>query len=247
MTNPPSLGTGTKLDFHGPLSAERADRLTADLAAAKPSTVLDLGCGWGRLLLRVLEAVPEAHGTGVDIHGPDMVRGRADAAARGLSDRVTFVEGRAEEHLSAADLVLNVGAWHAFGAVPSTLQTLRALRPLVNPGGRLLFAAEFWERTPTADELAGMWPDTSVDSCTDLAGLVDQATTAGFRPLRIETASQGEWEEFESGYAADVEEWLAANPDHPGAEATRAKVDQHRSYWLRGYRSVWGFAYLTLG
>jgi SAM-dependent methyltransferase len=247
MTNPPSLGTGAKLDFHAPLSAERADRLTADLAAAKPSTVLDLGCGWGRLLLRVLEAVPEAHGTGVDIHGPDMVRGRADAAARGLSDRVTFIEGPAEEHLSTADLVLSVGAWHAFGEAPNIPHTLRTLRPLVNPGGRLLFAAEFWNRTPTADELAGMWPDTSADSCTDLAGLVGQATAAGFRPLRIETASQGEWEEFESGYAADVEEWLAANPDHPGAEATRAKVDRHRSYWLRGYRNVWGFAYLTLG
>ncbi|MFC7639951.1 SAM-dependent methyltransferase [Streptosporangium lutulentum] len=240
------MGTGSKLDFHAPLSAERADRLTTGLAAAEPSTVLDLGCGWGRLLLRVLAAVPEARGTGVDVYGPDLVRGRADAAARGLSDRVTFVEGPAEEHLGTADLVLSVGAWHAFGDSPSIPHTLRTLRPLVNPGGRLLFAAEFWERTPTDKELAGMWPGTSADTYTDLAA----SWTRPWPPDSGRCASrprQGEWEEFESGFTADVEEWLVANPDHPGAEAARAEVDQHRSYWLRGYRDVWGFAFLTLG
>ncbi|MGV9596171.1 SAM-dependent methyltransferase [Streptosporangium sandarakinum] len=244
MTNPPPLAAGTRLDFNGPLSAERAGRLTTVLAAAEPSTVLDLGCGWGHLLLRVLEAVPKAHGVGVDIRGRDLERGRADAAARGLSDRVTFVEGPAEEHLGNADLVLNVGAYHALGDVPEALRTLRTL---VAPGGRLLFGAEFWEHVPTEGELAGMWPGTSVDDCTDLAGLVDRATAAGFRPLRIETATGDEWAEFESGFTAEVEEWLVANPDHPEAEATRAKVDQHRSYWLRGYRGVMGFAFLILG
>jgi hypothetical protein len=75
---------------------------------------------------------------------------------------------------------------------------------------------------------------------------VDQATAAGFRPLRIETATS-EMEEFESGVTADVEEWLLTNLGHPEAEATRAGLDQHRSYWLRGYRNVMGFAFLTLG
>lgn len=244
MTHPPSLGTGGRLDFHAPLSAERAGRLVSALAAAAPSTVLDLGCGWGRLLLRILAAAPGARGVGVDLRGSDLVRGRADAAALGLSDRVTFIEGPAAEHLGTADLVLNVGASQVFGDIPTAL---RALRPLVAPGGRLLFADGFWERTPTDDELARMWPGASADEHTDLAGLVDQATAAGFRPLRIETATRGEWEEFESGYTADVEEWLLANPGHPQAEATRAEVDQQRSRWLGGYRDVLGFAFLTLG
>ncbi|WP_449064883.1 SAM-dependent methyltransferase [Planomonospora algeriensis] len=244
MTNPPPLGTCGRLDFHAPLSAERADRLTAALAEAGPSTVLDLGCGWGRLLLRILEAVPGARGTGVDVHGPDLVRGRADAEARGLSDRVTFIEGPADEHLAAADLVLNVGASQAFGDIPAAL---RALRPLVAPEGRLLFADGFWQRTPTDDELAAMWPGASAGDHTDLAGLVDQAAAAGFRPLHIETATRGEWERFESGYTRDVEEWLLANPVHPRAEAVRAEVDRHRSRWLRGYRDVLGFAFLVLG
>lgn len=73
------------------------------------------------------------------------------------------------------------------------------------------------------------------------------ATAAGFRPLRIETAMRGEWEEFESAYGAELEEWLLDHPDHPRADEVRTKVDQHRNTWLHGHRDVMGFAYLTLG
>jgi hypothetical protein len=78
------------------------------------------------------------------------------------------------------------------------------------------------------------------------AQIADLAVQAGFRPAWIETASEQEWEEFESGYQADQEEWLAAYPDHPDAAEIRQDVDEHRSYWLRGYRGLMGFAYLTL-
>ena len=74
----------------------------------------------------------------------------------------------------------------------------------------------------------------------------DRRAELGFRPAWIETATEAEWEEFESGYQADEEEWLAAHPDHPEAAEIRQRVDEHRSYWLRGYRGLLGFAYLTL-
>ena len=119
---------------------------------------------------------------------------------------------------------------------------LKALRDLVTPGGRVLFGEGFWERPPSPAELAAMWPGTSSAEFTDLAGLVDLAVDAGFRPEWIETASLEEWDDFESGFHADVQEWLATHDD----PAVRAKADEHRSYWLRGYRGVLGLAYLTL-
>ena len=92
-----------------------------------------------------------------------------------------------------------------------------------------------------------MWPGMTADACLHLPDLVAAATGEGFRPLRIQTATRGEWEEFESGYAAGAEEWLLANPGHPEAGQVCARLDAHRSMWLRGYRDVLGFAYLTLG
>jgi SAM-dependent methyltransferase len=244
VTDPSGYGSGALLTFHGPLSTERADRLAASLAAGRPASIVDYGCGWGELLLRVLEAAPEANGVGIDIHGPDLARGRRNAEKRGLSGRVSFIEGLAADHASPADVVISCGAYQAFGTIP---EALKALRALVKPAGLLLFGAEIWDRTPTGDQLATMWPGMTVADCLHLPDLLDVATTAGFRPLRIQTATRGEWEEFESGVAAGAEEWLLANGDHPEADRVRDKLDRHRSIWLRGHRDVMGFAYLTLG
>lgn len=243
MTSAPAFGTGSRLAFMSPLSEERADRLVAELVARSPATVLDLGCGWGELLLRIVAAAPGAVGTGVDLHGPDIERGRTAADTRGLSDRVTLIEGAAEAHAGNADVVLSIGAFQAFGSVTDALKRLRAS---VNPGGVLLFGAEFWERPPSPERLADMWPGATTDDCTDLADLVDLAVAAGFRPLRIQTAIANEWEHFESGLAAELETWLVANPGHPEADEVRHKLDSHRRFWLRGHRGVLGFAYLIL-
>ena len=115
MTDPSGFGSGSHLTFNSPLSEDRADRLVADLAAWNPATVADFGCGWGELLLRVLQAVPQARGTGVDLHGPDVERARGIAVERGLTERVEFVEGPAGEHLRPVDLVISSGAYQAFG------------------------------------------------------------------------------------------------------------------------------------
>ncbi len=230
--------------FNGPLSDERANRFAGELAARAPATVVDYGCGWGELLLRVIAAAPDARGIGVDTHKTDIARGRMEAERRGLANRVTFLEEAAATRTGGADVAISVGAYQAFGSIG---ESLAALRTRVNPGGRLLFGAEYWERPPTSEQLGNMWPGITADDCTDLVGIVDQATAAGFRPIRIETATRGEWEEFESGFGAEIEEWLLDNPAHPDAEGVRAKVDTSRSIWLRGHRDVMGFAYLTLG
>ncbi|HZG03883.1 MAG TPA: class I SAM-dependent methyltransferase [Streptomyces sp.] len=243
---PPRL---TRLTFHGPLSEARAARIVRRLARTAPATVLDIGCGWGELALRVLAAVPGATGVGLDLNAEDLARGRRAAGARGLADRMEFAEESATGTTRGpADLVLCLGAGQALGnAEPPghVAEALRELRRLVGPGGRVLFGEGFWQRTPTPAELAGMWPGASAGEHHDLAGLVGAAVDAGFRPEWIETAGEDEWEEFESGYLADVEEWLAAHGDHPLAAGTRERADRHRAAWLH-YRGVLGMAYLTL-
>lgn len=243
---PPRL---TRLDFHGPLSGERAARMVARLARTGPRSVLDIGCGWGELMLRLLAAVPDATGTGLDLRADDLDRGRRNAADRALADRAAFVEESAlGTARGPADVVLCLGAGQALSEAPPprhTPQALAELRRLVAPGGRVLFGEGFWQRTPQPAELARMWPGASADDHVDLGTLVGQAVDAGFRPEWTETANADEWDDFESGYQADVEEWLAAHPGHPLADETRRRADDHRAAYT-AYRGVLGIAYLTL-
>jgi len=238
------------LTFHGPLSEARAAGMTQRLLRANPGTVLDIGCGWGELMLRILEAKPGATGVGLDTDEIDLSRGRQNAEARGLTERVTFAcESGVGTTRGPADLVLCVGASQALSDIepPAHLgEALRTLRRLVTPGGRVLLGEGIWERPPTEDDLAGMWPGATPGEYHNLADLVDLVVDAGFRPAWIEQATLQEWDDFESGYQGDEEEWLAAHADEPRAAALRANLDEHRSYWLRGYRGLMGLAYLTL-
>jgi SAM-dependent methyltransferase len=230
------------LDFNAPLSGGRADAIARALAAAAPRRVVDIGCGWGELLLRTVAAAPGASGWGVDADPAAIERARANAAARGLAARVSFQAETAPSELAAADVVLCVGSDHAYGG---QAEALAALRPLVEPGGRLLFGSGFWERPPTPEEAAGA--GLAPESLLELGGLVDLTIAAGFRPLFIQTANRDEWERFESGYLAGWESWLHEHGGSPQAAEVRARADAHRDGWLRGYRRVLGFAYLTLG
>jgi SAM-dependent methyltransferase len=229
------------LDFNAPLSDVRADAIAAALARRAPATVLDIGCGWAELLLRVLSAAPEARGSGIDSDERLIARGRANAAARGLSDRVDLVAGDAAAAADPADVILNIGAEHVYGDQQAALGRLASL---VRPGGVVLFGSGFWQRSPTVAQAAAL--GATPDDQRDLAGLVELAIGAGLRPLEIQTANEDEWNAFESGYLADWEKWLAGNADDPAAPARRADADRHRTGWLRGYRGVLGFAYLTL-
>jgi SAM-dependent methyltransferase len=243
---PPRL---TRLTFHGPLSETRANALVHRLTRTNPRTVLDIGCGWGELMLRILTAAPEATGVGIDITAEDLARGRRNAEARGLAQRAAFVEESAVgTSRGPADLVLCLGASQALSAAEPpeyTAEALRALRGLVADGGRVLLGEGFWQRTPTSAELSGMWPGAAATDHYDLATLLDLAVAAGFRPEWTETASLDEWEEFESAYQADQEIWLAEHPGHPLAAETRDRLDRHRAQWT-SYRGLLGLAYLTL-
>ncbi|WP_067812992.1 SAM-dependent methyltransferase [Actinomadura kijaniata] len=244
---PPRLGS---LTFHGPFSEDRTRRIVARLADVSPATVLDIGCGWGELLLRVLEAVPGSTGVGLDINAEDLARGRDLAKERGLAERVEFVEESALGTLRGpVDVVLCLGSGQALCDPEQPYDpgvVLRELRRLVRPGGRVLLGEGFWERSPTDEELAAMWPGAHAGDHLGLGPLVDLAIESGFRPAWIESASREEWEEFESGYRHDTELWLATHPDHPLAAETRERVDRQRSSWADGYRNVLGIAYLTL-
>lgn len=244
MTQPSQPGYGTYLKFASPLSQDRADRIVSYAAATGPATIVDIGCGWGELLLQLLEAVPTATGAGIDTDGPDIARGKANAAARGLADRVTFTQGPGADHVTPADVVMCIGASHAYGDIPAALT---ALKRLVNPGGRLIFADAFWERPPSADDLSRLWPDASADEHTDLAGLVRQTEEAGYQPLWIETVNRDEWEFFEAGHLADQAHWLLENGRGEHADQIRERYTSHRTRWLTGTRDLLGFAYLTLG
>ena len=80
-----------RMRWNTPLSEEHAALLLDRFDLQPRAAVLDLGCGWGELLLRAVAAKAAAIGIGVDIGAAALDRGRERAVARGLAERVSFV------------------------------------------------------------------------------------------------------------------------------------------------------------
>lgn len=227
----------SRMRWNTPLSEEHAALLLSRLDVGGVPTILDLGCGWGELLLRAVAAGGDAQGVGVDA-GDDLLR-RAEAAAaeRGLSARVRFVRQPAAEWSEPADRVICVGASQAWRSLEEALESLHRL---TLPGGRLLFGEGCWERSPT-EEAAAIFPTT-----LPLPALVDGARSLGWRVLSLTTADQREWDDFESTWGAAREERVLAHPNGSDAEAERGALDERLTEYLTIYRGVLGVAYLVL-
>ncbi|MBB5889207.1 SAM-dependent methyltransferase [Kutzneria kofuensis] len=238
MTLPP---LHEDLTFHGPLSSSRADLLVRSLGPLDGQHVVDLGCGWAELLLRTVAAGATGHG--VDQDAEAIAHGRKLAIDRGLSDRVTLAVGDAGAWSGEADVVIVNGASQVWGGEPTshTVNALEAGRRFLRPGGRLLLGEGFWEREPTAAQLAAM--PIPREQYGSVADLVDLALGHGYRLLWLSQASQDEWDEFESAHALARELWLL---DHPEDTAVRERADQQREWRLKGWRGVLGMVYLTL-
>ncbi|KAH6637230.1 SAM-dependent methyltransferase [Chaetomium tenue] len=258
----------SRLTYNAPLSPTHADALLSHLHLTAHNHIVDLGCGWGTLLLRAASRchstsnsntrpehtndAPTWTATGVDTDPAALERGRRDAAAAvavgALSpDRVSFVEMPAGEWRpgtsasSGVDRVICVGSSHALGGSRAMLARLAEL-VAAGCGGRALVGEMCWERAPT--EVAREMFGEEVPMLGDLVALCRET---GWEVLHLSTADQWEWDDFESRHRAGTREWLLANPDDPRVQEVREREDKRERDYLTGYRGVLGFVYLVLG
>ncbi|WP_377271217.1 SAM-dependent methyltransferase [Peterkaempfera sp. SMS 1(5)a] len=225
-----------------PLSDTSVRRLLDRAVVRGDERALDLGCGEAEWLLRALERHPRMLAEGVDIDSETLDRVRDEAVRRGVADRLALHHMPAAEFTSARsfDIVLSVGATHAYGGLR---QTLTAAQEHLAPGGRVLVGDAFWEREPHAavrELLSGP------SEWADLAGTVDLVTADGWTPVHAHTSTLDEWDDYEWSWTGSLAQWALDHPDHPEAQEALKVVEEHRAEWLRGYRGALGFVTLLL-
>lgn len=235
MTEATPVGYYEWLNFNNPMTEATANRLVAELATSDPIRILDVGCGWGELLLRLLAACPSATGHGIDHDDALIDRAKRNAENRNLTPRVSFSPSLDDD--DRGDVVLNVGAEHVFGDLD---RALVELHKLVRPGGRLLFGTQFWEQPPSADLVE------AIGELPDLVGLMDVATSIGWRPLGLKVASLDDWDHFEFRFLMDWEQYVMKPRVRGAADQAAQAADEHRRSYLRR-RGILGFAFITLG
>lgn len=202
--------------------------------------VLDLGCGTAEWLLRALRLRPSARAVGVDVSERALARAEAAARERGVAERLALHRQEAAAFAAPEpfDLVLSVGAAHAFGGL---LPTLAAARSHLAPGGRVLIGDGYWQRPPSPEavEMLGEYGD--------LAATLERVAADGWAPVFGHISSQAELDDYEWSCWGSLAAWALDHPEDPDGGAELLSLsEQRRTEWLRGYRDSWGFVTLLL-
>lgn len=227
-----------QLVWNTPLSERHADALLASMQLPRGTLLVDLGCGWGELLLRALASSPQLSEIGIDLDSRALQRARASATTRGLTDRVKFVCASLLDYSGPADRAVCIGADHAWGGASVALS---GLRPKVSPGGLLLFGCGYWRNSPSPRlvEMFGNLPRS-------LEALLALTQPSGWRVLSADSADLEEWDTFEAAWRQDLDEIVAREPSTGSGQQALRLARQRREEYEREYRGVLGFAYLTL-
>ncbi|MCX4546209.1 class I SAM-dependent methyltransferase [Streptomyces sp. NBC_01565] len=222
-----------------PLDDDSVRRLLERGAPRGDERVLDLGCGGGEWLLRALAAHPHLHAEGVDISQDALAQAHRAAVDLGVEDRLVLHHQKAADFVSPHpfDLVLSVGATHAFGGL---LPTLAAAREHLAPGGRVLVGEGFWDRTPSREAI------DMLGDFTDLATTVDRVVADGWTPVDGHVSTRRELDDYEWACWGSLASWALDHPADPDSRHALTTATTRRSEWLRVYRDTWGFVSLIL-
>ncbi len=231
------------LRFWNPVSPEIMDGLFAQLPVPTGGLLLDVGCGRGELLLRLLER-NNCRGLGYDPLVEAIAIARQEAKARLSPGRLELLAQPFEASRltpESVDVAACVGATHA---ISNYRESLRVLRGLVRPGGVLLVGEGYWKQRPDPRYLSFL--GCSEDDLFSHRGNIECAQDLGLELLEDREASAREWALYEDTYARNLRRFVRLHPGAPQAPFFAARVRRWRKAYLTWGRDTLGFGLYLL-
>lgn len=158
----------------------------AHLDVRKDARVLDVGCGGGANLLRLLALAPEGHVTGLDYSETSVVTSRETAAAEVAAGRCEVVQGDVAAMPftdGSFDLVTGFETIYFWPDVP---RALAEIRRVLAPGGTLFFCNE--DDGTSNEDWTSAIDELRVYTADELAALLAEAGFTGIDPWHDQEA-----------------------------------------------------------
>ncbi|MFZ1670287.1 MAG: methyltransferase domain-containing protein [Candidatus Nanopelagicales bacterium] len=208
------------VDFFGPI----ADELVGRLAPTRGESLLDIGCGKGRVLISAAErAGPNARLMGIDVSPGMLAEARTTLDKAGLT-QVELLEMDAQNPQLAAAPFDVVASSLVLFFLPDPVRALRAWRRLLRPDGRVGITT-FGDRDPR-------WEDVdSVFTPYLPAKMLDARTSGATGPFGSDAGVE---DLFRQAGFTDVQTW------HAEVGVVFADADHWRTWTMSvGQRAMW--------
>lgn len=238
MSNAPQLFA--TCDYNAPVSHECVAWLCKALKVREKPHVIDLGCGWGQLLVDIVLHLPQSTGTGYDSDQLVIERATEEASTFANEDRITFSVADCTQVTEHSDVLICMGSTHAWACLKDALSSFEQT---LWPEGQLIIGVPYWENSPSDAACHAL--GTTQDGLPTEISLRTLVTESGFDITGFWASTLAEWDAFEIAWCASRVIWLRENPNHPDFARYAEKLEKHRAMWLDGYRTYLGFAVIV--
>jgi SAM-dependent methyltransferase len=238
MSNAPQLFA--TYDYNAPLPPECVSWLCKALKVREKAHVVDLGCGWGQLLVDIVLHLPQSTGTGYDSDQSLIEHATAVASTFAIEDRITFSVADCTAVTKPCDVLICMGSTHAWACLEDALSSFKQT---LRPEGQLIIGVPYWENSPSDAACHAL--GTTQDGLPSEMSLRSLVSDSGFAITGFRASTLAEWDAFEIAWCASRVIWLRENPNHPDFAKHADQLEKHRAMWLDGYRTYLGFAVIV--
>lgn len=225
--------------FCNPLSEAKVDELVELLDLSDDAQVLDIACGKGEILRRIV-ARWHCRGVGVDLSSDWVAQARRKMVDANLAEAVKIVQGDGAKYggtRESVDATLCIGASWIWGGHRGTLE---ALSRWTRSTGMIVVGEPFWTTNPSKEYLKAA--ELSPSSFATHRENVNTGTELGLRFLHALVSNQDEWDRYEGYQWYAAEKYARDNPDDPDVPELLQKMRNHRDIYLRWGRDQLGWA-----
>jgi cyclopropane fatty-acyl-phospholipid synthase-like methyltransferase len=223
----------SNLPFNCPHTEEDYQRITNQLVLPANARILDLGCGRGELLCRIVESLDNAHGIGVD-NSTEIVKSMR-LPSKGIVDvhEMDMVEWLSSNQGDAFDLIICIGSLRE-GNQSSMIEDLSSR---LNRGGYLLIGELVWVKEPneTFLEFLGSSPSNYLNG-TGLISCISKCDTV------IIDQTQTNLSRYETCILTNVEQWASEHVDDPDREKILEMSRSWHEFSSQHAWQTWEFA-----
>jgi SAM-dependent methyltransferase len=222
-----------------PLSLAKVDEIVGLLDLPAGGRVLDIACGKGEALVRIVERYGVS-AVGVDL-SPYVVRELRERVAERIPGADTTLlekDGAAYDGDPASfDLAMCLGASWTFGG---HAPTLRALATWAKPGGQVLVGEPFWRREPDPAYLAssGMTHEMFGSHAANVRAGID----LGLTPIYALVSAEDDFDRYEALQWRAADRHARAEPDDPDIPELLERVGRGMQEYLRWGRETLGWS-----
>ena len=223
-----------------PMSIDKLDGLFSLLNLKSGSKVLDIACGKGEFLIRLVELF-NISGTGVDISPYFLKDFKEKKNERVANSDIKLLEMDGAKYRPKTnelfDLTMCIGASFTYDGF---IGTINALKKMTKPSGMIILGEPYWLKEPDEEYLK--MSGIKKEEYNSHYGNIDIGEKEGLKCIYTLVSNHDDWDHYETLQWWSAYDYITVNPNDPDNSELLNEIEKAKMGYLLYGRDTLGWA-----